>query len=64
MTADISKVDVVFMYVPRVLLPQLQEKLQRELKNKGIVILYKISFLDWSPIETIDTDYVEGDLTE
>lgn len=60
MTTDISKADVIFIYVPRILLPQLKEKLQKELGKKAIVILYKISFVDWLPMETIDTDYTHG----
>lgn len=60
MKTDISKADIIFIYVPRVLLPQLQKKLQKELKKGAIVILYKISFLDWVPYKTLDTDIIDG----
>jgi hypothetical protein len=60
MKTDIHEADIIFIYVPRVLLPEIKTKLQRELKENAIIIVYKISFLDWLPSGSIDVDDVEG----
>lgn len=59
-TVDISWTDMLFLYVPRILLPNLKKLLQTKMNNKQILILYRISFKDWTPIEIIPTDFVNG----
>jgi hypothetical protein len=53
MKTDISQADIIFIYVPRILLPKLRKKLQKEWKKNARVILYRISFDDWKPTEII-----------
>lgn len=60
MDADISKADIIFIYVPRILLPGLRKKIQKECKKDTRVILYRIRFDDWIPHEEILTDGIEG----
>ena len=50
--ADVSGADVIYLYLPRPLLPRLEEKLEREAKTGAIVITNTVSFADWLPIET------------
>lgn len=57
--ADISKADIIFIYVPRVLLPELEKKLQKELKKGAIVITYRISFSHWKPKVILETDIID-----
>ncbi len=59
-TVDISWANILFLYVPRLLLPGLQKMLQSKMNKKQILILYRISFKDWTPIEIIPTDFVKG----
>lgn len=51
---------MLFLFVPRWLLPNLKKVLQAKMKKKQILILYRISFLDWKPIEIIPTDFLRG----
>ncbi len=48
-STDISKADVIYLYLDRSLLPKLQTKLQKELKSEAIVITNRIFFPDWKP---------------
>ncbi|MBP6921274.1 hypothetical protein KBB89_01880 [Candidatus Gracilibacteria bacterium] len=56
MKTDISKADIIFIYVPRILLPKLSKKIQKEGKKNTKVILYRISFDNWKPTEIIQLD--------
>lgn len=60
LTVDISKADIIFIYVPRFLLPELEKKLQKELGKRAIVITYRISFPHWKPTEILGTDTLHG----
>jgi len=55
--ADVSKADIIFVYLPRPLLPKLAEKLQRELKLGALVITYRVHFPNWRPEEIHQTDF-------
>jgi hypothetical protein len=55
-TTDLQSADVVFLYVPRNLLPKLFDKFQKELKNGATVIIYRIDFPEWRVFDTIKTD--------
>jgi len=57
---NISWANMLFLFVPRWLLPNLKKVLQAKMKKKQILILYRISFLDWKPIEIIPTDFLRG----
>ncbi len=59
-TVDISWADILFLYVPRLLLSKLKKVLQAKMNKKQVLILYRISFKDWKPIEIIPTDFVNG----
>jgi SAM-dependent methyltransferase len=59
-TVNISSANMLFLYVPRILLPNLKKVLQAKMNKKQILILYRISFKDWTPIEIIPTDFVNG----
>ena len=58
-TADIYHAQVLFAYVPRILLKDLAEKFKRELKENTVIITYRIDFPDWKPLEVIETDIVD-----
>jgi len=50
---DISKADLVYVYIPRILLPKLAKKLKEELPREATVVTSRINFTDWEPIEVI-----------
>ena len=50
---DTSRPDLIYVYIPRILLPKLAEKLARELRPGAAVITSRIFFPDWQPHETI-----------
>lgn len=54
--ADILKADVIYFYLPRPLLPRLEQKLKKELKTGAVIITNTVSFEDWPPIETVVTN--------
>ncbi len=53
---DVSRVDMVFVYLPRPLLPALEIKLQREMRPGSIAITYRVCFPTWKPSEIFLTD--------
>lgn len=59
-TMDISWANILFLYVPNIFLPNLKKILQAKMSQKQILILYRISFKNWKPIEIIPTDFVNG----
>ena len=50
---DVSKADFVYVYVPRILLPELAVKLKKELHPGSMVITSRIAFSDWQPHKII-----------
>lgn len=52
---DLSDADVIYTYLWFDLMPPLEEKLQKELKNGALVITNTSHFRHWKPIETIKT---------
>lgn len=48
---DISSADIVYAYLPRELMPNMQTKLQKELKPGAVAVTYRVSFPSWQPIE-------------
>ena len=50
---DISKVDLVYVYIPRILLLRLAIKLEQELPRGAMVVTNRINFIDWEPAEVI-----------
>lgn len=60
MDTNMSKADIIYIYVPRILLPGLRKKIQKECKKGTRIILYRITFDDWIPHEEIRTDGVAG----
>lgn len=59
-TVNISRADMLFLYVPRFLLPGLKKILQAKMNKGQILILYRISFKNWKPVEIVPTDFVNG----
>ncbi|KKW08670.1 MAG: hypothetical protein UY44_C0008G0035 [Candidatus Kaiserbacteria bacterium GW2011_GWA2_49_19] len=53
---DVSKADVIYVYVPRDLLPALEKKLEEEIKHGALVITYRINFPTWSPHQMYSVD--------
>ena len=53
---DISKAELIYIYIPRILLPKLSKKLEKELQAGVTVITSRISFPDWIPSRTISKD--------
>lgn len=49
--ADLSSADVIYIYLPQELMPELQIKLQKELKPGALVITHSVSFSFWPPVE-------------
>lgn len=52
--ADVSTADVVYLYLPQELMPALQIKLQKELKQGAFVIAASVSFPSWPPARIYD----------
>lgn len=52
--ADLSAADLVYIYLPQTMLPDLQVKLQKQMKKGSLVISSSVSFVNWQPIETYD----------
>ena len=50
---NISKADLVYVYIPRILLPKLAIKLEEELPRGATVITNRINFTGWEPTEVI-----------
>mgnify|MGYP001560166601 FL=1 len=46
---DISKAEIIYIYIPRVLLPKLATKLEKEMSKDSVVITSRIIFLNWKP---------------
>lgn len=53
--ADLRKADVVYSYLWYDLMPVLEEKLQKELRQSALVITNTSHFQHWQPIEKIVT---------
>ena len=54
--ADVSKADVVYVYLPSSLMPALRKKLQKEMKPGSMVITSTVFFEGWNPSETYITN--------
>lgn len=52
---DISSADIVYLYLPQELMPDLHAKLHKELKSGALVITSTVSFPSWEPVETFIT---------
>jgi len=50
---DISKAELIYIYIPRILLSKLSKKLEKELHAGATVITSRISFPGWIPSRTI-----------
>ncbi len=59
--ADISQADVVYVYLPRPMLPAVEEKLQKELKSGSIVLTSRVCFPDWQPSSVIQKNPANSD---
>jgi hypothetical protein len=46
---DVSKAEIIYIYIPRILLPELAIKLEKEMSKDSIVITSRIIFLNWKP---------------
>lgn len=57
---DVSKLDWAFVYLPRPLLPDLELKLQKELKPGAHVITYRVNFPHWQHTKVFLTDPHKG----
>ena len=51
--ANISKADIVYVYLPRPMLPAVEEKLQKELRPGSIVLTSRVDFPDWRPSSVV-----------
>jgi precorrin-6B methylase 2 len=56
--ADISSADIIYIYLPQELMPNLQDKLQKELKPGSIIISNRVSFPNWQPLKKIDRLFI------
>ncbi len=52
---DLSNADVVYTYLWYDLMPILEKKLQKELKQSAVVVTNTSHFKDWQPVEKIVT---------
>ncbi len=53
---DVSKADLIFVYLPRALLPALETMLQRDLKSGALVITNRVNFPNWPPHQIFLSD--------
>jgi len=51
---DLSKADVVFMFLLPETMEKLEEKLKRELKKGTKIVSYAFAFEDWKPVKVDD----------
>ncbi len=49
---NLQKANIVYCYLPRNLIPDLEKKLKKELRPNTIIITNTVSFPNWQPIET------------
>lgn len=52
--ANLSPADIVYVYLPKELMPDLQTKLQKELKLGAWVLTNRVSFPSWKPAASYD----------
>lgn len=50
--SDVSPANVVYLYLPQELMPDLQNKLQKELTPGSLVVSHSVSFPAWQPVES------------
>lgn len=55
---NVSSADAVYAYLPKELMPELQIKLQKELKSGAIVFTNKVSFPSWQHKEKINDIFI------
>jgi len=51
-TTNVSSADIVYLYLPQELMPELENKLQKELKPGSLVISNSVSFPSWQASES------------
>lgn len=56
--ANFSSADITYIYLPQELMPNLEIKLQKELKPGALVISNSVSFPSWQPIQRIDKLFI------
>lgn len=57
-TANVSKANVIYLYLPQELMPALEKKLQKELKPGSLVITNRVSFSGRQPTQTLDKLFI------
>ncbi len=57
--SDISSADIIYVYLPQELMPDLQTKLKKELKAGNLVIANRVTFPNWQPAETLSLDEID-----
>jgi hypothetical protein len=55
-SVDVSEANVLYVYIPRVLLPDLARRLERDLLPHATVITSRIFFPQWKPNEVVLKD--------
>src|SRR3989344_6277290 len=60
--ADVSQADFIFIYLPKELMPSLENKLQKELKTGAMVITNNVFFPAWQPTQTFITSPEKAEL--
>lgn len=55
---DLSAADLVYIYLPQPMLPDLQVKLQKQMKKGSLIISNSVSFADWQPIEVVQKLFI------
>ncbi|MEK7161484.1 MAG: class I SAM-dependent methyltransferase [Patescibacteria group bacterium] len=55
---NVSSADVIYIYLPKELMPELQAKLQKELKPGSMVITNKVSFPNWPLVEKLNELFI------
>lgn len=50
--------DIIYLYLPNDVLPELEKKLQKELKPGALVITNKVSFPKWQSIEKVNELFI------
>ena len=51
---DVSSANIIYLYLPKELMPEMENKLQHELKPGAWVITNKVNFPHWLPVEKIN----------
>lgn len=55
-SANLQEANIIFCYLPSNLMVKLEKKMEKELKNKAVIIANTFPFPNWTPIQIVITN--------